>query len=361
MDVLEVLQFDEKNGYAGGIANIVKDYADNADRLVSKDGKLDCLNISNLLLKTKSRNKFRILVSYIHAYRMLMKFQPICGYDIIHIHSSRGKKMVKDLIFTRGIKRRFKKHIILTIHYCEISNIFNVINIRAYKYLLKFVDQLIVLSERTKEEIIESGIFTGRIDVVTTYHKYDFKVDDLVKGKSNETINLLFMGSIDRRKGILDLLKAVKKSKNDKIRLTVCGKVTEEAVGKEFNELKEDEKIKFLGYTTGEEKMSLLMKSDVLVLPSYGEGMPIVIMEGLAAGNMIISTRVGAVPEIISSSNGVLIKPGDIDGLIEILDSLLKEKLKEYIAVNVSYSLNFSLDNHLQKIRRIYDGTYNND
>lgn len=56
-----------------------------------------------------------------------------------------------------------------------------------------------------------------------------------------------------------------------------------------------------------------------MVLPSYHEGLPMAILEGMAAGKAIISTVVGAIPEVVGEENGILVKPGDVPALAEAL------------------------------------------
>lgn len=62
----------------------------------------------------------------------------------------------------------------------------------------------------------------------------------------------------------------------------------------------------------------LLRKSSVLVLPSYNEGLPMAILEGMACGKAIISTTVGAIPEVVKKENGILVQPGDVTALANV-------------------------------------------
>ena len=55
------------------------------------------------------------------------------------------------------------------------------------------------------------------------------------------------------------------------------------------------------------------------MLPSYYEGLPMAILEGMAAGKAVISTTAGAIPEVVGEENGILIKPGDVAALAQAL------------------------------------------
>ena len=72
-----------------------------------------------------------------------------------------------------------------------------------------------------------------------------------------------------------------------------------------------------LGTVVGEKKERLLRKADFLVLPSYHEGLPMVVVEAMAAGLAIVATPVGGIPEIVAPGvNGCLVVPGDIEEVV---------------------------------------------
>ena len=70
-----------------------------------------------------------------------------------------------------------------------------------------------------------------------------------------------------------------------------------------------------MGWVSGEEKKKYLSNSNILVLPSYHEGFPVVILEAMASGSAVIATDVGAIPEMIDTS----LKPHDIPTLAGII------------------------------------------
>jgi glycosyltransferase involved in cell wall biosynthesis len=67
-------------------------------------------------------------------------------------------------------------------------------------------------------------------------------------------------------------------------------------------------------------KTELFERANLFVLPSYNEGLPMAILEGMTAGMAIVSTPVGGIPEVVRDGyNGFLVPPGDIDALAEKL------------------------------------------
>ena len=69
---------------------------------------------------------------------------------------------------------------------------------------------------------------------------------------------------------------------------------------------------------TGEKKITAISNSNVFILPSYNEGLPISVLEAMSYGMPVISTRVGDIEDaVIEGENGFLINPGDVESLAE--------------------------------------------
>ncbi len=83
------------------------------------------------------------------------------------------------------------------------------------------------------------------------------------------------------------------------------------------------------GWVTGDNKLTALAQSDILVLPSYREGLPNSLLEAMASECAIIATNVGAIPDVIQSGeNGILIEPGDTKNLAEELRRLTFDSIE---------------------------------
>ena len=123
---------------------------------------------------------------------------------------------------------------------------------------------------------------------------------------------ILFLGKLVRDKGIFDLVDAAAslKSQGTDIPVTIAGSGDGEKEIKSYAKGKGVD-IHFPGWITGEEKKKALSNAKYLVLPSYHEGFPMVFLEGMASGCILIGTNVGAVPAIAN----VVIEPGDPEEL----------------------------------------------
>ena len=72
--------------------------------------------------------------------------------------------------------------------------------------------------------------------------------------------------------------------------------------------------------------MAAVRSADLFCLPSYDEGLPMSMLEAMAAGVAVVVTSVGAIPEALNAdADGVIVPPGDVDALASALDALLAD------------------------------------
>ena len=106
----------------------------------------------------------------------------------------------------------------------------------------------------------------------------------------------------------------------------------------------------FLGSVSDEEKNRAPQNSQLFILPSYAEGQPLSILEAMASGLPIISTKVGSIPEIIIDDvNGYVIAPGDSESLVKYINHLATdEEVRRRISEN-----NMNCAKNLYDIKRM--------
>ena len=84
------------------------------------------------------------------------------------------------------------------------------------------------------------------------------------------------------------------------------------------------ERVKFIEFVAGKEKVALLKGCTVFAQPSRSEAVPLAVLEAMAAGRPIVASKVGGIPEILEEGgNGLLVEPGDVDSLATALESVL--------------------------------------
>ena len=89
------------------------------------------------------------------------------------------------------------------------------------------------------------------------------------------------------------------------------------------------DKIHLLGAQPHNKIPDFLSASDILVLPSYNEGLPNVVLEAMACSRPVVATKVGGIPEVVKDGEtGFLVNKEDVNSLIKAIDKLLSnEKL----------------------------------
>ena len=145
-------------------------------------------------------------------------------------------------------------------------------------------------------------------------------------------VRILFAGAVGRQKGVADLLEAVHRSGlgSEQLTVTVVGGGSVDSMRRLAGELGLGDQVTFAGRVSDEVKLELFRTHHIFALPSYAEGQPISILEGMAAGMAILSTTVGSIPEVIKhGENGFLVSPGDVDDMAKrIVDLMHPERLR---------------------------------
>ncbi|WP_319825114.1 glycosyltransferase family 4 protein [Thalassovita sp.] len=84
--------------------------------------------------------------------------------------------------------------------------------------------------------------------------------------------------------------------------------------------------VDFVGYKSQEEVAQALTQHDLLILPSFAEGVPVVLMEAMAAELPVVTTRIAGVPELVQEGiSGHLVPPGDVEALQAALTSVMSD------------------------------------
>ena len=172
-----------------------------------------------------------------------------------------------------------------------------------------------------------------RMDVTIIHNFISDDVRHVGRKPRSETIRILFLSNIMKSKGIMELLDAFSILSREKhaVSLTIAGEImgdrwwNKERMEREFFRrieelrLSSNGNINYRGFVTGKEKAHLLCESDILVLPSYNEALPLAIIEAMHAGNAIIATKTLYLDHYISDNEGVLVPIGDVHALVQAI------------------------------------------
>jgi glycosyltransferase involved in cell wall biosynthesis len=142
--------------------------------------------------------------------------------------------------------------------------------------------------------------------------------------------HVLFVGRLDPVKGVTILLEAFAEARRSHpdAKLTVVGDgPARAALETQTKMLGVSEATTFLGYCSQSDVANLLQRADCLVLPSFAEGVPVVLMEAMASGKPVIATQVGGVAELVQDgASGFLVPPGDVKALTSKLLTLFSDQ-----------------------------------
>jgi teichuronic acid biosynthesis glycosyltransferase TuaC len=149
-------------------------------------------------------------------------------------------------------------------------------------------------------------------------------------GLPSDALVLLFAGHVIESKGVFELLQAFREvaARDSCARLVLCG--DGEHWGRFKNQLAESglaERVLLPGCIPPAVMPPWMQASDLFVLPSHREGMPNAVMEAMACGLPVITTRVGGLPDALSDTEGaILVEPHDAKGLAQAMGKLLLDQ-----------------------------------
>jgi glycosyltransferase involved in cell wall biosynthesis len=151
-----------------------------------------------------------------------------------------------------------------------------------------------------------------------------------VRSSPERPLNLVYIGRVAREKGLYETLQGMRLAHELGVdaRLVIGGSGAEEVRLKRYAQaLGIASRVTFAGPVFGADKVKLLAGADVMLLPSYSEGLPYALLEGMAAGIPVIATPVGAIPDVVTEgTHGYLVPPRDGKAIAEALAMLAGDR-----------------------------------
>ena len=269
---------------------------------------------------------------YVYVMALIALINLLCRRKIAvcHLHGSHKGSIYRKALFI-FVCRLFDCKVIFHLHGSVFARVYDSAGgfyRRLVQYVLNKSDSLFVLSDYWAKYV--SSISNNEdIRVINNFPSPVF--EDLFEGRHfahSEHIKLLFLGFIGERKGIYDLVEAVdllKKQGVTGFKITVGGNGEIAQLKALIEERQLSAYFDVLGWVTGEQKYQLMKNSDLLLLPSHNEGLPIAILEAMSAGLSVLSTTVGGIPEAIpDDASGLLIEPGNYKALAEAITKYIE-------------------------------------
>ena len=191
--------------------------------------------------------------------------------------------------------------------------------------------------------ILSAGVLENKIiELPTGIEKHFMRNKNEIK--VNDKLNFLFIGRDDPVKALKELFISIDKFKESDFDFHFIGPI---------NSNSNKENLKYHGLLTNfSDVIKILDNTDVLILPSYSEGMPNVILEAMSRGLIIIATNVGAVNLMVSKENGILIESPDPNLIEQAIREILKMKKNSIDKVNKKYNWNLVIKNLISLISK---------
>jgi len=248
--------------------------------------------------------------------------------DVVHAHLARGAYMAGKICLKSKTPLVVKTH--------------NYVDLKYYKN----VDAFITTTKDQQQYLIQEGIAPEKINVIPNFSR--LPAIDTVSRHANDPLVIAACGRMVEKKGFHILLKAFKKviESGAEVFLRLGGD-GEEKNGLQHlcNDLGINNHVEFYGWV--DSVGAFLENADIFVLPSLDEPFGIVVLEAMAKGKPLISTRTQGPSEILDDETSYLVETGSVDALANALsiavtdqDGRLKKAEKALCAFNNTYSEN---------------------
>jgi len=180
--------------------------------------------------------------------------------------------------------------------------------------------------------------------------------------KQNGEFRILFLSRVERYKGVYETLEAFQslQDRHSNVSLCIAGAGSELEEVKRWVASRRIKDARVTGHLAGKEKSDAFREADVYVLPTYGEGMPISVLEAMVMGLPVVTCRTGGLKDFfLNKRMGVLLEGPSAPALAEALELLASdpEARRRMGEFNREYARNqFSPGAAVQRLEALYRG-----
>lgn len=298
--------------YIGLIGNNKNEYIDFVNELEKNNLKSEIFNC---------RGKF-----YLRTIFEIRRFIKNNRIDIIHSHG------YKSNFYGFLSRTNTNTRIIATCHNWLGKSSKMKFYERLDKLVLRRFDQIVAVSDVLAGEILKSGVQKSKVKVINNgvdiarfeVTSNNSPIKNSLGLREDEKI-IGTVGRLTEEKGHIYLFRAFERVNKElpNTRLLIVGDGPHlQDFKSQVTSLKLENKVIFTGTRNDIPEMLNIM--DVFVLPSLNEGLPMALLEAMAAKSPVIATKVGAIPKVIENGkSGFLVEPGAVDALYQKITRIL--------------------------------------
>lgn len=339
---------------AGGIATWTKGY------LNSEQAKRNTVNLVNTAVTRSRVNNFTKKSTLDEIRRTINIFKDMKekissnNPDIVHINTSCSRfGMIRDLVCLSFVKNSETK---IVIHcHCDTSYMVKgKVSKIIFRKICNKADKIFVLNSSSYNHIKN---FIGKESIIIP----NFIKAEVLKVNSNKVVSseiksILYVGHIVKTKGCDDII-AIAKQMPEKI-FTMIGYLSDD-----IKLIDKPNNIKYIGEISHDEVLNHMKNNDLFLFPTHTEGFPNVVLEAMACGMPIISTDVGAIPDMLENKGGIIIKPRDIEDIKNSINKLEDSKLRANMSIwNIDkVKKNYTIDKVISRIFYEYENIIEED
>lgn len=347
---MKVLMVGVHKSTKGGMWTVVDNYLSNQNFCKKYNIKY--------IASAVSGNPIKRLLYSVWGINKVFFYTIFHKYDILHVHMSERMSVFRKRVIIKISKMRNSK-VIIHMHGAEFETWYKTLNEKKQKKVrktLNYASVILILGEYWREFI--TSLVDDKDKVKVLYNAVKCPKTNMYNYKANK---LLFLGAIGKRKGIFDLIEAMKKVKKEKIntKLFLYGPDVTDGIEKIIQENKLEDYIEYKGWLKNEDKEKLFINEIAInILPSYNEGLPMTILETMSYGIPNITTNIAAIPEVVNNDNGYIDNPGDYNKISQNIKDFLNDKnIRKKLSENSYKTIcnKFSIEKHIENLSKIYE------
>jgi len=315
---LRVLQLGPGLDVRGGVSSVERLLVDHLS------GRVQVRHVPTMVEGSAARR----LIVFLRALRDTTRELRAPGPLLVHIHfASRGSTLRKVLLAWMVL--RSGRPLLMHAHGAEFDRFFTGLPSIARRHVarvLQRADCCVVLSRRWRDFFVERcGVQGTKARILCNPVRVPREAP---RRAGRGTLQFLFLGRIGPRKGAFDLVRAfatLPAETRARARLVLAGDGDVAALRDLAAPL--GASVTIHSWVDEPQRDRLLAESDVFVLPSHAEGVPMSVLEAMAWGLPVITTPVGGIPDVVSHEvEGLVVSPGKIEEIADAMSRMIRDE-----------------------------------